>query len=128
MTNQEQDSQTPDLSVEHRMIGEVAVVKILGEVDGTTAGQLADAVQAGLDRTRANYCILDLTDVEFLGGAGLKTLAATNLEAEIRREPLRIVVDANRPVIRPLEITGLEYVLELYHTVEEALAGKERPL
>lgn len=105
------------------MIGDVAVVAIWGEVDATTAPQLAAAVQAGLDRTRARYCILDLTDVEFLGGAGLKTLAATNLEAEIRREPLRIVVDANRPVIRPLEISGLEEVLALYHTVEEALAG-----
>ncbi|WP_405136944.1 anti-sigma factor antagonist [Nocardia sp. NBC_01388] len=123
MTEHEQGSRSPDLRVEHRMIGDVAVVAIWGEVDGTTAPQLAAAVQAGLDRTRARYCVLDLTDVQFLGGAGLKTLAATNLEAEIRREPLRIVVDANRPVIRPLEISGLEEVLALYHTVEEALAG-----
>ncbi|MFF2555227.1 anti-sigma factor antagonist [Nocardia sp. NPDC058058] len=124
MTDHEQQSRTPDLRIEHRMIGDVAVVAIQGEVDGSTANQLADAVQTGLDRTRALYCILDLTDVEFLGGAGLQTLAATNLEAAVRREPLRIVVDANRPVIRPLEISGLEKILALYHTVEEALAGE----
>lgn len=105
------------------MIGEVAVVEIQGEVDASTAPQLAAAVLAGLERTGVPYCILDLTEVEFLGGAGLKTLSETNRAAEIRREPLRIVVDANRPVIRPLEISGLEEVLALYHTVEEALAG-----
>ncbi|MEV0248230.1 anti-sigma factor antagonist [Nocardia sp. NPDC050712] len=113
----------PTLWVEIRMVGEVAVVAIRGEVDTDTAAQLAAAVRGGLERTRAGYCILDLTDVRFLGGAALETLAATSREAENRREPLRIVVDANRPVIRPLEITGLEKVLALYHTVEEALIG-----
>jgi anti-sigma B factor antagonist len=39
-------------------------------------------------------------------------------------EPLWIVVGANRPVIRPIQITGLDHVLALFHTVEEALTAK----
>ncbi len=105
------------------MIGAAAVVAIHGEVDGDTAALLAVAVREGLDRTQAAFCVLDLTEVDYLGGAGLQTLAATSREAENRREPLRVVVDSNRPVIRPLELTGLEEVLALYHSVEDALAG-----
>jgi hypothetical protein len=33
----------------------------------------------------------------------------------------RIVVDANRTAIRPIQPTGLDQVLTLYHTIEEAL-------
>ena len=43
--------------------------------------------------------------------------------AEARAEPLLVVVDSNRPVIRPIEITGLDKVLRLYHSVEEALCS-----
>jgi anti-sigma B factor antagonist len=35
--------------------------------------------------------------------------------------PLRIVVDSTRPVIRPIEIVGLDGVLALYHDVDAAL-------
>ncbi|MFF0492656.1 anti-sigma factor antagonist [Nocardia sp. NPDC004068] len=121
MTEREQSSATPELRVEHGMIGEVAVVTLYGEIDGDTAPRLAQAVREGIARTRADFCVIDLTDVDFLGGAGLKTLAATAEAAEHRKHPLRIVVDENRPVIRPLEITGLEKFLALYHTVDEAL-------
>jgi anti-sigma B factor antagonist len=31
------------------------------------------------------------------------------------------VVDANCPVIRPIEVTGLDDVLRLYHSVDEAV-------
>jgi anti-sigma B factor antagonist len=36
-----------------------------------------------------------------------------------------VVVDHSRPVIRPIEIVGLDNVLALYHEVEEALRGDE---
>ncbi|TNC29613.1 STAS domain-containing protein [Amycolatopsis alkalitolerans] len=67
--------------------------------------------------------MVDLSRVAFLGSSGLKTLVRAASEAERRREPLRIVVDANRPVIRPIELTGLDQVLALYHGVDKALVG-----
>ena len=38
-------------------------------------------------------------------------------------QPLRVVVDENRPVVRPIEIVGLDNVLALYHSVGDALAA-----
>jgi anti-sigma B factor antagonist len=51
----------------------------------------------------------------------LQALVDVTQAAQRRREPLRIVVDHNRPVIRPIEVTGLDEVLALFDTVEDAL-------
>ncbi|WP_280364921.1 STAS domain-containing protein [Nocardia wallacei] len=123
MSEGERESAPSLLRVRVRMAGAVAVVTVEGEVDSGTAGRMAAAVREGLERTKAGFCVVDLTGVEHFGAAGLKTLAATSREAENRREPLRVVVDANRPVIRPLELSGLEEVLALYHSVEDALTA-----
>jgi anti-sigma B factor antagonist len=36
---------------------------------------------------------------------------------------LRVVVDPNRPVIRPIRTMGLDEVLSLFRTVDEAVAA-----
>jgi anti-sigma B factor antagonist len=103
----------------------VAVIAVTGEIDLETAPALREAVTAGIERTLGEPYILDLTAVTFLGSTGLIALVEATRLAEARREPLRIVVDSNRPVIRPIQVTGLDDVLSLYHSVAEAAqAGK----
>ncbi|MEU7768916.1 anti-sigma factor antagonist [Nocardia sp. NPDC049190] len=121
MTDDDDASAVSRLEVEHRMAGEVAVVAVSGTVDHSTASQLMQAVRVGLDHTRGGFCVLDLTAVQLLGGYGLSALLKATRASEDRRQPLRIAVDSNQPVIRPIEITGLEEFLALYHSVEEAL-------
>jgi len=99
------------------------VVAVVGELDMESTPALEHAVMTALDEASGVACIVDLTAVTFLGSAGLTALVNAANHAETRREPLRIVVDGNRPVIRPIQITGLDQVLSLYHTVEEALAA-----
>jgi anti-sigma B factor antagonist len=105
--------------VQHTVDG-VLVIAVTGEIDMENAAALRQAVTAGIDRTRGEPCVLDLTSVAFLGSAGLTALVQATQHAEARREPLRIVVDSNRPVIRPIQVTGLDDVLSLYHSVDEA--------
>jgi anti-sigma B factor antagonist len=97
------------------------VVAVAGEVDMETVGRLESAADDGLARSGPGTCVIDLTKVTFLGSSGLSALVRAAQQAERRLGPLRIVVDSNRPVIRPLELSGLDQVLALYHTVEEAL-------
>lgn len=99
----------------------VVVVHVTGEVEALTAGRLGDAVVDALGDGRA--VVLDLTDVRFLDSAGLATLLRVTQESEDRGEPLRIAVDQNRPVVRPIQITGLEHRLALYESVDEAVAA-----
>lgn len=95
-----------------------------------TAPTLQTAVTTAIDDngdTGGGRCILDLTGVTFLNPAGLTALIAATTHAAARQETLRIVVDANRPVIRPITITGLDHQLRLYHTIDEAMkAGNHR--
>jgi anti-sigma B factor antagonist len=65
--------------------------------------------------------------VTFLGLAGLDILLDAARAAQRRSEPLRVVVDHARPVLRPLQLTGLDDVLTLYRTREEAIAGITPP-
>lgn len=95
------------------------VVQVRGEVEALTAGRLGDAVTEALGDGRP--VVLDLTDVRFLDSAGLATLVRVTESSELRRgEPLRIAVDQNRPVVRPIQITGLEERLALYDSVDDA--------
>lgn len=98
------------------------ILRISGDVDGLTAPRLTAAITNAFRVLAGRPLVLDLTDVQFLGSTGLRTLRETALSAS-RRAPLRIVVDHTRPVIRPIEIVGLDQVLALYHTVDDAIAA-----
>ncbi|MFD2416807.1 STAS domain-containing protein [Amycolatopsis pigmentata] len=101
----------------------VVLIEAAGEVDLSTAPDLVDEVREALDRSETKLCVLDLTAVTFLASAGLAALTEAARHAGRLHEPLRIVVDSNRPVIRPIELTGLDRILALYHSVDEALAA-----
>lgn len=110
----------------NRWIGGAAVVTVVGEVDLHTAPAVLTSILDGLTSTTSGICVVDLTGVRFLGADGLAALVEANHQAHQRRTSLRIVVDGTRAVIRPIEVTGLDNELALYHSVEEALAAKHR--
>jgi anti-sigma B factor antagonist len=123
----ETDPAPVGLDIAHHQVDGMLVITVTGEIDLETAPALHKAVTAGIDHTRGEPCVLDLTTVTFLGSAGLTALVDATGRAEARREPLRIVVDSNRPVIRPIHVTGLDDVLRLYHTVDEAVKAGKQP-
>ncbi|HEX3591497.1 MAG TPA: anti-sigma factor antagonist [Pseudonocardiaceae bacterium] len=112
------------LSVAFDDRGDALVVAVSGEVDGLTAPRLRAALRDAFDRLSGRILVLDLADVEFLGSAGLRTLLDSAREAmgHPGYQPLRVVVDSNRPVVRSIEIVGLDNVLALYDSVPDALA------
>jgi anti-sigma B factor antagonist len=105
------------------------VLSVDGAVDGLTAPRLRTAIDDAFARLDGRVLILDLTTVGFLGSPGLRALFDSASEAvRQQHQPLRVVVDHSRPVIRPIEIVGLDNVLALYHEVGEALRGEEPSL
>lgn len=104
---------------------DMLLLTVEGDIDGLTAPRLSSAVAGAFRALRGRTLVLDLTHVRFLGSIGLRMLKDSAREAVHHDglQPLRIVVDHTRPVIRPIEITGLDQILALYHTVEDAIAA-----
>jgi anti-sigma B factor antagonist len=104
---------------------DVLILTVEGDVDGLTAPRLSTVVMDAFRVLAGRVLVLDLSKVAFLGSTGLRTLRDSAHEAVHQQgaQPLRVVVDQNRPVIRPIEIVGIDQILALYHTVEDAIAA-----
>lgn len=102
--------------------GSAVVVTVSGDVDVLTAPRLRDALDRGLAEADGGPLVLDLTGVEFLASRGLSTIVVAHREGGATT-PLRVVVDHARPVIRPIQLSGLDAVLTLFESVEDALDG-----
>ncbi|WP_345604988.1 STAS domain-containing protein [Pseudonocardia adelaidensis] len=99
------------------------VLVVRGEVDLSTGGRLMEAGNEALHESAQRPVILDLTKVDFLSSSGLGLLVALHDDGRELGAPLRVVVDPTRPVIRPIRTMGLDEVLSLYRTLDEALAA-----
>lgn len=94
------------------------VVHVVGEIDTLTA----PALRAQLDEhlPAVKLLVLDLSQVTFLGSAGLAVLVAAKDDADRRGNTLRLV-PGSRIVSRALEATGLLTLFEVADGVPEAL-------
>ncbi|MGC7102856.1 STAS domain-containing protein [Amycolatopsis lurida] len=122
----ETEAPAPRLHINHRAQAGALVVAVSGEVDSQTAPALGDALLAASGNPRLRPCIVDLTAVTFLSAAGLTTLIEATLHARPGEEP-RLVVNGTSPVIRPIEVTGLDEELKLYHSIDEAVSSPNAP-
>ena len=83
---------------------DATVVHVVGEIDTLTAPVLRAQLDEHL--TTVPLLVLDLSDVTFLGSAGLAVLVETQKAARSRDVALRLIA-TTRAVTRPLEVTGL---------------------
>lgn len=103
--------------VEHG--GGARVVHVVGEIDTLTAPLLRDQLTEQV--ATASLLVLDLSDVTFLGSAGLAVLVAAKDDADRREHVLRLV-PGSRIVTRALQATGLLTLFDTADDVQGALA------
>jgi anti-anti-sigma factor len=100
-----------------RQAMDVVLLHVAGELDLLTAPRLRESVARALAE-RPRLLILDLTDVRFLGSAGLSVLINAHENA---RSDTRLRVVAGAPaVLRPLDVTGLAATLSIHPTLGAA--------
>jgi anti-sigma B factor antagonist len=100
--------------------GDARVVHVVGEIDTLTAPVLRTRLDEHL--SEVELLVLDLTEVTFLGSAGLAVLVYAKDEADRHNHRFRLV-PGSRIVVRALEATGLLTLFDLAETAQEALAG-----
>ena len=103
------------------LVGGCVVLTVVGEIDAVTAPSLLAQIRSSLVDIGRGPLVVDLTAVTFMGSAGLAVLVSAAKDAGQRGVPLRIAADQARPVLRPLEVTGLDDVLPIYGTLRDAL-------
>jgi anti-sigma B factor antagonist len=100
-------------------VGRVAVVAASGELDMLTAPQLRDAIQKALSKNPAGL-IVDLTQVDFLGSAGMQVLMEVHNQTSGTETRFAVVADGPA-TSRPLKITGISDLIDLFASLDVAL-------
>ncbi|WP_051765092.1 anti-sigma factor antagonist [Saccharothrix syringae] len=107
--------------VEREVHGYAIVVRVVGEVDSSTAAELGRATAVALAlATPPAPVVVDLSDVDFISAAGLNQLQRDHGAASAAGVELRVVA-RHRHVLRPFEVTGLDRDLRPAATLAEAL-------
>jgi anti-sigma B factor antagonist len=98
----------------------IAVLTVGGDVDLATVPALEAAIDEALV-SKPTGLVIDLSEVGFLASAGLQALVATHNNVS---ESAQFAVVANSAATsRPIQLTGLDQIFELYPTLDEALAA-----
>ena len=105
-------------SVEHRE--GVALVGIGGEIDLSTAPAFEAVIAEALEED-PRVLVIDLSEVTFMASVGLRVLAAT--QEKVGKSIQLAVVADHSAASRPMQLTGLDSVISLYPTVDEALTA-----
>lgn len=100
--------------------GGVLVLHVAGPLDLLTSDALRQQARAHLDGG-VRALVLDLQQVSFLGCAGLAVLDELAQWAQARQLRIRLVA-TSRPVLRSLEVAGLNLRLVASATVEAAVS------
>jgi anti-sigma B factor antagonist len=128
MTNSDERTEPLDLVVDpaaHHI-----VITVRGEIDYFTADQLRRCLKHCVATIDSRVLVLDLTAVTYLGSVGLAILLETTDDLTQRSSAphsFRVIVDENKPVIRPIQIGGVQSMIRLHHDVDDALSDHQTP-
>jgi anti-sigma B factor antagonist len=102
----------------------LTVVTLPAEIDMATAHAIGEQVAAAL-APGVQAVIADMTATTFCDSAGINMLIRAKKRATAHGAELRLLLSCPN-VLRVLKIQGVDAVLPVYHSLEEAQAGPWR--
>jgi anti-sigma B factor antagonist len=107
------DIPVTELTIVEHHVGRRAVLSVTGELDISTADNLGMAIE--IAATRAFEVWVDLSEMTFMDSSGVHALAGCHARlAESHRRFALICPEG--PVLRVLELTGFDQILEIHAT------------
>src|SRR3954466_12985011 len=95
----------------------IAVLKVDGDIDLATVPTLEAAIDEALI-PKPTGLVIDLSEVGFLASAGLQTRAAPH--HNVSQTAQFAVVANSAATSRPIQLTGLDRIFQLYPTLDDA--------
>lgn len=115
------------LVVDSKVRPDAVLVHAKGEIDSSTAGELRSQLEASLQQAETHesrLLIIDLEGVTYFGSAGLNAILDCHKQGLRVGTAVRLVAD-NDLVVRPIQVTNLDALLELYPSLPDALEGRD---
>ena len=110
------------VGITSEITSEAVIVTVSGEVGLTNAARLDRGISEALRDPAGRPVVVDLTRVSYLGTGGWSALVNAHNLAQQQDQQLRIVTGSRDGILRPLRMAGLDQVLPLCETMDEAQA------
>jgi anti-sigma B factor antagonist len=111
-----------NLPVEQTSDGDLAILAMGGELDYEASPQLR-ARLVGAIKAGGRRLVLDLSDVTFIDSTAIGVLAGTVARLDEAGGGSLAVVSRHEKVLQIFEITGLDSVISLHSSREEAVSA-----
>lgn len=96
------------------------ILHVVGEIDRAEARAVQGRLIELLRAPDAQVVVLDLSRVTFMGSHALTAVVqAQRVAAELGRTLRGVTGHGNRPVLRPVRMTGLDWVIEWFPGLPE---------
>lgn len=109
------------MEINIRMIQDVTVVEMSGDIDGKTAPIVQEKIRREGLKPGAKT-ILDMSKVEYMSSAGLRVLLSIHRQAAASNNALKIV-GISEDIKETMSMTGFLGYFNVYDTLQEALAA-----
>ena len=109
---------TIDFGVAEHWVERAVVIAAWGDLDLATAPQLADAIEAAARKEPAAL-IVDLSRIDFLASVGMTVLITAHRDI-VPLMRFGVVADG-ASTSRPLKMIGIDTIVDVYNTLDEAL-------
>jgi anti-sigma B factor antagonist len=108
------------MQVNHKNLENVAVVELVGEIDGKTAPQAQEAILPLLQP--GAQILLDMTGVPYMSSAGLRMLLSTYRTANTNSARV-VLVGLSEEIADTMSATGFLNYFTAVETLDEGLAA-----
>jgi len=109
------------VNITSELQGNVQIISVTGRVDGSSAPQLDEALQAAM-KAKHNKIMVDLSGTDFMSSAGMRALLKTRQEVQDRHGELRLV-NPSPFISDSLKLVGLDKLFKIFPNREAALQG-----
>ena len=104
----------------------VTVLRLKGSLDANTQSDLEDKAKEAID-SGAQFLLLDMSEVDYLGSAGMRAIhAITNLlspeDPSLRSASLKIV-NPSPAAAKVFKTLGFDSFIDIHDTIDEAVAA-----
>ncbi|KQX63918.1 MULTISPECIES: STAS domain-containing protein [unclassified Streptomyces] len=111
----------PDrFSVVHRMVGDVRVIVVRGEIDHDVRDALGNALLPQDGGASPSRTVVDLGGVSFMDSSGINVFVAAHQAVSGTEGWLRIAA-ARKPVLHVLRLVGVDDLIPCHPTLDQAL-------